>query len=194
MGEDSAQLKAIANDVLQVVQATPDALNANIDWGNRAPALRVNVDQDKVRALGVSTASVSRALQATVSGLPLAQYRENDRLIQIVLRAPEAERNLLSAVKEINVPTASGRYVPLSQIATVEETFEEPIIWRRARLPTLTVRADIVDGVQAPDVASAIERQLGAFAASCRSATASRSAARRRKIPRPRTPLPPACP
>jgi len=161
MGEDSAQLKAIANDVLQVVQATPDALNANIDWGNRAPALRVNVDQDKVRALGVSTASVSRALQATVSGLPLAQYRENDRLIQIVLRAPEAERNLLSAVKEINVPTASGRYVPLSQIATVEETFEEPIIWRRARLPTLTVRADIVDGVQAPDVASAIERQLG---------------------------------
>jgi len=160
MGEDSARLKAIADDVLHVVQASPNALNVNIDWGNRTPMLRVNVDQDKVRALGVSTTSVSRALQAAVSGLPLAQYRENERLIQIVLRAPEAERNLLSAVKDINVPTASGRYVPLSQVARVEETFEEPIIWRRDRLPAMTVRADIVDGVQAPDVASAIDKQL----------------------------------
>jgi multidrug efflux pump len=159
-GTEIPQIKAIASDVADAMRASPHTMDVNHEWGQRAPMLRVDVDQDKARALGVSTASVSRALQGAISGATVAQFRENDRLIDIALRAPEAERDAMERVLGVQVPTASGRYVPLTQVATVREAFEEPIIWRRSRELTLTVRADIVDGVQAPDVANAIDRQL----------------------------------
>jgi multidrug efflux pump subunit AcrB len=95
-----------------------------------------------------------------VSGAPIGQYREGDRLIDVVLRAPEAERRSLSTLAETAIPTASGRVVPLSQVATIGEVLEEPILWRYGRELTLTVRADIVDTVQAPDVTMAIEPTL----------------------------------
>jgi multidrug efflux pump len=95
-----------------------------------------------------------------MSGVPIGQYRENDRLIDVVLRAPEAERGTLEALGEVSVPTAAGRAVPLAQLARVHETLEEPILWRRSRAPTLTVRADIVDGVQPPDVTMQIDPTL----------------------------------
>jgi len=160
MGDDPAKLKTIAAQVAEVMRRSPHTLDVNVDWGDRAPALRVEVDQARARALGVSTSSVSQALTMVTQGVALAQFREDDRLIDIVLRAPEGERRLLSAVTEINVPTASGRSVPLAQVATVREFLEEPILWRRSRLPTLTARADIVDHVQAPDVAAALDPQM----------------------------------
>ncbi|MBI4967400.1 MAG: efflux RND transporter permease subunit [Rhodospirillales bacterium] len=160
MGDDPAKLKTIAAEVAEVMRRSPHTLDVNVDWGDRAPALRVEVDQARARALGVSTSSVSQTLTMVTQGVALAQFREDDRLIDIVLRAPEGERRLLSAVTEINVPTASGRSVPLAQVARVQEFLEEPILWRRSRLPTLTARADIVDHVQAPDVAAALDPQM----------------------------------
>jgi multidrug efflux pump len=159
-GTDIPQIKAIANAVAETMRASPHTMDVNHEWGVRAPMLRVDVDQEKARVLGVSTASVSRALQGAISGATLAQLRENDRLIDIVLRAPEAERDAMERVLAVQVSTASGRTVPVTQLATVREAFEEPILWRRSRELTLTVRADIVDGVQAPDVAMAIDKQL----------------------------------
>ena len=159
-GTDIPKIKAIADEVANAMRASKHTLDVNHEWGTRAPMLRVDVDQDKARVLGVTTASVSRALQAAVSGATVAQLRENDRLIDIMLRAPESERDAMERVLAVQVPTASGRYVPVTQVATVREAFEEPIIWRRSRELTLTVRADIVDGVQAPDVANAIDKQL----------------------------------
>ncbi len=159
-GEDPAQLKAIAERVAERVRANPHTFDVHPDWGDKVLALRVEVDQDKARALGVSSASVSRSVAAVVSGVSLGQYRENDRLIDVVLRAPAAERGRLDTLGELTVPTASGRPVPLEQVASVSEVLEEPIIWRRSRSLTLTVRADIVDGVQAPDVTMAIEPAL----------------------------------
>ncbi|MCZ7654930.1 MAG: efflux RND transporter permease subunit [Rhodocyclaceae bacterium] len=159
-GTDIPKIKAIADEVANAMRASKHTLDVNHEWGTRAPMLRVDVDQDKARALGVTTASVSRALQAAVSGATVAQLRENDRLIDIMLRAPESERDAMERVLAVQVPTASGRYVPVTQVATVREAFEEPILWRRSRELTLTVRADIVDGVQAPDVANAIDKQL----------------------------------
>ncbi|MBZ0133350.1 MAG: efflux RND transporter permease subunit [Rhodocyclaceae bacterium] len=159
-GTDIPKIKAIADEVANAMRASKHTLDVNHEWGTRAPMLRVNVDQDKARVLGVTTASVSRALQAAVSGATVAQLRENDRLIDIMLRAPESERDAMERVLAVQVPTASGRYVPVTQVATVREAFEEPILWRRSRELTLTVRADIVDGVQAPDVANAIDKQL----------------------------------
>ena len=159
-GENPAQLKRIADRVAEKVRANPSTVDVNIDWGDRVLALRVDVDQEKARALGVSSQAVSRAAAAVVSGLPIGQYRENDRLIDVLLRAPAAERASLAALGELAVPAASGRSVPLAQVATLGEVLEEPILWRRSRDLTLTVRADILDSVQAPDVTVAIEPSL----------------------------------
>ncbi|HEX5613458.1 MAG TPA: efflux RND transporter permease subunit, partial [Burkholderiales bacterium] len=152
IGEDPATLKRIAERVAEVLRANPHTVDVNPNWGDRVLALRVDLDQEKARALGVSSQSVSRAVAAVVSGLPLGQYRENDRLIDVMLRAPAEERASLAALGELSVPASGGRSVPLAQVATVAEVLEEPILWRRSRELTLTVRADIVDGVQAPDV------------------------------------------
>jgi len=159
-GEDPAELKRIADRVAEVVRANASTVDVNVDWGDKVLALQVDVDQEKARALGVSSQVVSRAAAAVVAGLPIGQYRENDRLIDVVLRAPAAERGSLAALGELAVPTTTGRSVPLAQVARIGETLEEPILWRRSRDLTLTVRADIVDQVQAPDVTMAIEPGL----------------------------------
>ena len=112
------------------------------------------------RALGVTSAGVSRSLAATVSGVQIGQYREADRLVDVVLRAPAADRGSLDILGELPVSTASGKTVPLAQVARISETMEEPILWRRSREIALTVRADIIDSVQAPDVTVAIDPTL----------------------------------
>jgi multidrug efflux pump len=159
-GDDPAALKRIADEVAAKVRANPHTVDVNQDWGDKVLALRVDVDQDKARVLGASSQGVARAAAAVVSGLPIGQYRENDRLIEVLLRAPAAERASLAALGEAAVPTASGRSVPLSQVADIAQVLEEPILWRRSRDLTLTVRADIVDSAQAPDVTMAIEPAL----------------------------------
>ncbi len=158
-------LKTIADEVAIVMRKDAHTLDTNVDWGERVPALHVQIDQDKARALGVTTQSVSQALQGVLSGATIGQYREKDRLIDIDVRAIPAERTDLSALGEINVRTASGQYIPLAQIGKVEQIFEEPIIWRRSRELTVTARCDIVDGVQAPDVSMAINPHLDAIRA-----------------------------
>ncbi len=165
VGTDIQKLKRIADEVANVMRQNTHTLDVNVDWGQRTPSLRVAVDQDKARALGVSTQSVSQSLLGTLSGARIGQYRENDRLIDIDLRAVPEERSILSAINDINVQTSSGKYVPLAQVAQVQQVFEEPIIWRRSRDLTVTARADIVDGVQAPDVSMAISPQLDAIRA-----------------------------
>jgi len=166
IGDDPAQLKSIAERVAEKVRANPNTVDVNPDWGDKVLSLRVDVDQDKARSLGISSSGVSRSVAAVVSGVPIGQYRENDRLIDVVLRAPAQERGTLEALGELSVPTPGGRSVPLAQVARVSETLEEPILWRRSRALTLTVRADIVDGAQAPDVTMQIEPTLAALRAS----------------------------
>lgn len=159
-GPDAQVLKSIGEEVAAVVRRNASTRDTNTDWGDRTPALQVTIDQDRARAIGVSSAAAARALAAGVSGVTIGQYRENDRLIDVVLRGPIEERRALAQVADLQVPTASGRYVPLAQIAEVRMVMEEPIIRRYSREPTLQVRADIVDGVQAPDVTAAILPEL----------------------------------
>jgi multidrug efflux pump len=166
MGPDPAALKRIGERVADVVRANRYTLDTHADWGERSPAVRIDVDQDKARAIGLSTGQVVRVLGGAVSGVTLGTYRERDKLIEVVMRAPEGERTSLANLVNLQVQTALGRSVPLSQIATIREVMEEPIIWRRSRTPTLTVRADTVDGVQAPDVAMQIDPALGEIRAS----------------------------
>jgi multidrug efflux pump len=96
-----------------------------------------------------------------IDGLPLSQFRENDQLIDIVLRSPLSERDKLAQVSSLYIPTSSGGSVPLIQVASVTQSLEEPIVWRRDRDISLSVRADIIDGVQAADVAMALDEKIG---------------------------------
>ena len=165
MGPEASRLKAIGEEVARVVQSHPHTLESHADWGERSPALRIEVDQDKARAFGLSSAQVARSIGGAVSGATIGTYRERDKLIEVVLRAPEGERASLSNLANLQVQAPSGRAVPLSQVATLREAMEEPIIWRRSRVPTLTVRADLVEGVQAPDVTVQIDPLLDALRA-----------------------------
>jgi multidrug efflux pump subunit AcrB len=113
----------------------------------------------------VTSLAVARSLGGAVSGATIGQFRERDRLIDVVLRGPAAERIAVSQVEDLQIPTAGGRTVPLSQVATVKQVMEEPIIRRYSRVPTLSVRSDIVEGVQAPDVSAAIDPQLNSIRA-----------------------------
>jgi multidrug efflux pump len=160
MGPDPAELKRIGALVADVIRTDPDTIDPHADWGERAPAVRIEIDQAKARAIGLTSAQVARTLGAAVSGTTLGVFREDDRLIEVVLRAPEGERTNPADLGNLPVRTALGRTVPLSQVATLEEVMEEPIFWRRSRTPTLTVRADAVEGVQAPDLAGRIDPRL----------------------------------
>jgi multidrug efflux pump len=165
LGADPQRLKAIGEQVAEVVRADPYTLDVHSDWGERAPAVRIDVDQDKARVIGLSSGQVARSIGGAVSGATIGTFRERDKLIEVVLRAPTAERASLANLGNLQIQTATGRAVPLSQVATITEVMEEPILWRRSREPNLTVRADIVDGVQAPDVAMAIMPKLEAIRA-----------------------------
>jgi multidrug efflux pump len=159
-GPDVQSLKAIGDQVAAVIRKHPATLETSTDWGDRSLALQIDVDQDRARTLGVSSLAVARTLAAAVNGGTIGQYRERDRLIDVVLRGPANERVALAQVADLQIATTTGRYIPLSQVATVKSVMEEPIIRRYSRQPTLTVRADLIDGVQAPDIAAQIIPQL----------------------------------
>ncbi len=164
-GPDIAVLKKIGDSVAAEMRKNPSTVEVNTDWGDRAPALQIEVDQDRARALGVTSTAVARALGGVVSGANIGQFRERDRLIDVVLRGSASERVAVAQVADLQIPTTTGRTVPLAQVATVKQVMEEPIIRRYSRVPTLSVRSDIVQGVQAPDVSAQIDPQLASLRA-----------------------------
>jgi multidrug efflux pump len=159
-GEDPAVAARYAEQVARVVQAHPATLDVNLDWFERQRSLRLSVDQDKARALGLTSAQIRDALAASLTGASVTTLREGDRSIDVVVRAREDERTLAGSIADISLPTASGKYVPVAQVARVDLALEEARTWRRNRLPTVTVRADVVEGVQAPDVTQALLPKL----------------------------------
>ncbi|MCU1719647.1 efflux RND transporter permease subunit [Pseudomonas sp. 5P_3.1_Bac2] len=142
-GEHIDEARRIARLVAEKVRENPHVVNVHLDWEEPSKVVRLNIDQERARALGVSTQDLSRFMQSTLTGSPVSYYREDNELIEMLLRGTPAEREQLSLLPSLSVPTDNGRSVPLSQIATLEYGFEEGIIWHRNRLPTVTVRADI---------------------------------------------------
>jgi multidrug efflux pump len=151
-GADPAVVARYAEEVARVVSAHSATVDVNLDWFERQRALRLVVDQDKARALGLTSAQIREALAASLSGVAVTTLREGDSSIEVVARARAGERSLAGTVGDIVLPTASGRFVPVAQVAHVGLALEEARTWRRDRLPTVTVRADVLEGVQAPDV------------------------------------------
>ena len=159
-GEDPSNVRRIADQVAEVVRANANTVDVNDDWHERIPSFRLVLDQDKARALGVSTASLSQALQAHYTGIPVGQFREDDKLIDIVWRAQHPSRIAADELPDVNVRTSQGKSVSLSQLVKIETTFEDGVRWRRNRFPAVSVRADVVEGMLAPDVAAQIIPKL----------------------------------
>ncbi|WP_209243836.1 multidrug efflux RND transporter permease subunit MexK [Pseudomonas aeruginosa] len=144
-GEDIPQVRELARKVADKMRENPHVVNVHLDWEEPSKVVYLSIDQERARALGVSTASLSQFLQSALTGSHVSFFREDNELIEILLRGTEQERRDLSLLPSLAVPTENGRSVALSQIATLEYGFEEGIIWHRNRLPTVTVRADIYD-------------------------------------------------
>lgn len=142
-GEHIEEVRALARKVALKVGENPHVANVHLDWEEPSKVVNLNVDQDRARALGVSTADLSRFLQSSLTGSSVSQYREDDELIEILLRGTPHERKDLASLPSLAIPTNNGTSVALSQIATLEYGFEEGIIWHRNRLPNVTIRADI---------------------------------------------------
>ncbi|MGL6162702.1 efflux RND transporter permease subunit [Microbulbifer sp.] len=142
-GEHIPEVRELARAVAEKVRANPAVSNVHLDWEEPSKSVRLNIDQDRARTLGVNSAALSRALQSSLSGITVGQYREYNELIDVEVRGDERERRALGLLGNLAVQTDSGNSVPLNQVATLEYGFEEGVIWHRNRLPTVTVRADI---------------------------------------------------
>ena len=161
-GENLAELRKVAEQVATVMRANPHVKDVNFDWNEMGKSVRLEIDQDRARALGVSSHDLSNSVNSMLAGSAITQVRDGDYLVDVVVRAPGDERARLSALGDINIRTASGRYVPLAQVAKISYQLEDVLINRRNRLPTITVRADIRDDVQAPVISAQIDPELDA--------------------------------
>ncbi|MCQ4094950.1 efflux RND transporter permease subunit [Erwinia persicina] len=160
MGPDPAVLRTIAAKVQGILQASPQMRTVNSDWGPRTPVLHFALDQDRLQAVGLTSSSVAQQLQFLLAGVPITAVREDIRSVQVVGRAAGDIRLDPAKISAFTLVGAAGQRIPLSQVGEVSVGMEEPLLRRRDRTPTITVRGDIADGLQPPDVSVAIGRSL----------------------------------
>jgi multidrug efflux pump len=165
-GADIPTVRELARKVAETMRKNSTLRNVNLDWEEPSKVVHLTIDQERARVLGVSSQDLANFLQSSLSGVPVTYYRERDQLIEVSLRGPTDERARLSLLESLAVPTPSGQSIPLKQIATVSYGFEEGIIWRRNRLPTVTVRGDIYGTTTAPTVTAQVLPQLEPIRAS----------------------------
>lgn len=159
-GPDSEKLRVIAAQVQHFMNASPMMRTVNTDWGTRTPALHFTLQQDRLQAVGLTSASVAQQLQFLLTGIPITSVREDIRTVQVVARSAGDIRLDPAKIGDFTLTGANGQRIPLSQIGKIEVRMEEPVIRRRDRVPTITVRGDIAEGLQPPDVSTAITKQL----------------------------------
>jgi multidrug efflux pump subunit AcrB len=160
IGPDPMKVRAIASDVRAVMATNRKIIDPHLNWSEQVKSIRLEVDQDRARAMGLTPQEVSQNLQTLLSGYTITQYREGIEHIDVVARAVSEERLDLDRLPALTIATRNGIAVPLSQFARLNYEYEEPILWRRNRDTVLTVRGDIVDNVQAPDVTNEVLPKL----------------------------------
>ena len=165
VGDDVETLRKIASEAKALMRANPDMRGVNDNWNEYIRAIRLSVDQDKARALGVTSQSIAQASRILTSGATVAQYREADRLIDIDFRTPQSERQTLEALDNAYVPTASGKMIPVLQVAKPKLVWEPGVLWREGRHFAVTVQGDVREGVQGPTVSQALWPQMQALQA-----------------------------
>jgi multidrug efflux pump len=160
VGPDTQKVREIAREVEAVVASSPKVRDVQLDWNDPVRTLRVDIDQDKARAVGLAPADVALVTQTVMNGATLSLLREREDLIDIVARAVPSERLNLDTLKDVNLYTREGTVVPVSQVARVRYELEEPVLWRRNRDMAITVRADVKDGEQGVSATQEIRPML----------------------------------
>ena len=156
MGAEPAVLRGLADEVKAAMMASPLTRGVNDNWNEAVKVMRLEVDQDKARALGVSSQSIAQASRTILTGTTVGQYRDGDKLIDIVLRQPLDERDAITDLANAYLPTASGKSIPLTQIAKASFAWEPGVMWRENRSYAITVQSDAVEGVQGATVTEAL--------------------------------------
>jgi len=159
-GPNPDKLREIAGQVETVMQASPMMRTVNTDWGPRVPTLHFSLDQDRLQAVGLTSNSVAQQLQFLLSGVPITVVREDIRAVQVVGRAAGDIRLDPAQIEGFTLVGSAGQRIPLSQVGEVDVRMEDPVLRRRDRTPTMTVRGDIAEGLQPPDVSTAILSEL----------------------------------
>ncbi|MDO8177297.1 MAG: efflux RND transporter permease subunit [Undibacterium sp.] len=165
-GQEVGKVREIADRVKNVMRANPNTVGVNDNWNESVKVVRIDMDQDKLRALGVTSQNVMRAANTILTGTTVGQFRDANKLIDIVVRQPVDERSTINALGGANIPTASGKSVPLSQLAHISMVWEPGVVWREGREWAVTVQSDVADGIQGPTVSSQISPQLDEIRAS----------------------------
>jgi multidrug efflux pump subunit AcrB len=165
-GLEVSKVREIADRVKAVMRANPNTVGVNDNWNESVKVVRIDMDQDKLRAVGVTSQNVMRAANTILSGTAIGQFREKDKLIDIVVRQPLEERSTIEALSNANISTASGKSIPLSQVAKISLAWEPGVVWREGREWAVTVQSDVVDGIQGPTVSSQISPKLDEIRAS----------------------------
>lgn len=160
VGDDAAKVRQWADQAKAILRANPNMRGVNDNWNESVKVLRLEIDQDKARALGVSSQSIAQASRTILSGTTVGQYREGDKLVDIVLRQPADERNAITDLGNAYLPTASGRSIPLTQIAKVGFSWEPGVLWRENRDYAATVQGDVAEGLQGATVTAQLRPAL----------------------------------
>jgi multidrug efflux pump subunit AcrB len=162
-GEDEVRVREIAREVADLMAGHESLRRINFDWMEPARVVRIEINQDQARLLNLSTDAVGAAINAAISGTTVTQVRDDIYLVNVVARAAEHERTSIDALRTLQIPLSGGRTVPLNQLASLSYAQESPIVWRRDRLPTLTVQADVVGGVLPESVVSGLAEEIEAL-------------------------------
>jgi multidrug efflux pump len=165
LGPDIGVVRKVADEVREVMRANPNTVGVNDNWNEAVKVLRLDLDQDKLRALGVTSQAVRRVINTTLTGTPVGQFRETNRLIDIVVRQPLEERSTITRLSEALVPTAGGGAVPVGQVARVAFVWEPGVVWREGREWAIMVQSDVVEGIQGPTVTAQVDEKLAAIRA-----------------------------
>jgi multidrug efflux pump len=163
-GPDLSKVREIALELGRIVASNPLAVHTSFDWIEPARQVRVRIDQDEARLLGLSSQALAGVLNTVISGSPVTQVRDDIYLVDVIARATDEQRVSLATLRDVQVPLPGGRTVPLSQFATFSYEQEYPLVWRRDRVPTLTVQADVRPGTLPETVVSALAPSIDAFA------------------------------
>ncbi|MES2899448.1 MAG: efflux RND transporter permease subunit [Pseudomonadota bacterium] len=165
-GPEIAVVREYADKLKDIMRANPNTVGVNDNWNESVKVLRLDLDQAKLRALGITSQTVMRAANTILSGTTIGQYREENKLIDIVVRQPVEERQTISILNDTNIPTASGKSVTISQIARASFVWEPGVVWREGREWAITAQSDVVDGIQGPTVSAQISEKMAALQAS----------------------------
>jgi multidrug efflux pump subunit AcrB len=163
--ETQEETKAIADKLAELLRASPDAQTVNFDWSEKNKTVRLAVDQDKARRVGLSTQALKDALNTVLNGVSATQLRDSIYLIDVLARAEGSERVNIDSLRNLRLPIVGGQSVPIGEVARVEYVLDDAYVWRRNRLPTITVQADVAGGIQAPTVYQRMQDKIDALRA-----------------------------